>query len=271
MAPKNLEQVLTSAGDTVKLLRNSQIGAYVYPVVPTEYSQLARRAARLARNRGAVRPVAPHGGVTVKGPDALKLLSYWRSTASPISRSTAPSRWCRAAMTATSSATASCSTSTQNESGVRRPRADGELAAVPGRDRASSRWTRSATTARRRIRAARRSSAATTAIQIQGPNAEQDHREAERRPDSRTSSSSTWTTINIKGRKVRALRHGMAGAPGLEIWGPYAERDEIRNADHGSRPGVRPARGGLARLRQSTRWSPAGFPRRCRPCTPARR
>jgi vanillate/3-O-methylgallate O-demethylase len=27
---------------------------------------------------------------------------------------------------------------------------------------------------------------------------------------------------------VRALRHGMAGAPGLEIWGPYAERDEIR-------------------------------------------
>ena len=29
--------------------------------------------------------------------------------------------------------------------------------------------------------------------------------------------------INIKGRKVRALRHGMAGAPGLEIWGPYEQ------------------------------------------------
>ena len=36
--------------------------------------------------------------------------------------------------------------------------------------------------------------------------------------------------INIAGRKVRALRHGMAGAPGLEIWGPYAEKDEIRDA-----------------------------------------
>ncbi|PZN30562.1 MAG: glycine cleavage system protein T, partial [Proteobacteria bacterium] len=36
--------------------------------------------------------------------------------------------------------------------------------------------------------------------------------------------------INIKGRKVRALRHGMAGAPGLEIWGPYEEYDEIRDA-----------------------------------------
>src|SRR5262249_55693821 len=36
--------------------------------------------------------------------------------------------------------------------------------------------------------------------------------------------------ITIAGRKVRALRHGMAGAPGLEIWGPYEERDEIRAA-----------------------------------------
>jgi vanillate/3-O-methylgallate O-demethylase len=36
--------------------------------------------------------------------------------------------------------------------------------------------------------------------------------------------------INIAGRKVRALRHGMAGAPGLELWGPYDEREEIRAA-----------------------------------------
>jgi vanillate/3-O-methylgallate O-demethylase len=36
--------------------------------------------------------------------------------------------------------------------------------------------------------------------------------------------------IEIAGRKVRALRHGMAGAPGLEVWGPYAEGDEIRDA-----------------------------------------
>jgi vanillate/3-O-methylgallate O-demethylase len=37
-------------------------------------------------------------------------------------------------------------------------------------------------------------------------------------------------SINIAGRKVRCLRHGMAGAPGLEIWGPYGEREEIREA-----------------------------------------
>jgi vanillate/3-O-methylgallate O-demethylase len=37
-------------------------------------------------------------------------------------------------------------------------------------------------------------------------------------------------TITIAGRKVRALRHGMSGAPGLEIWGPYSEGEEIRAA-----------------------------------------
>ena len=38
--------------------------------------------------------------------------------------------------------------------------------------------------------------------------------------------------INIGGRKVRALRHGMSGVPGLEIWGPYEEGDEIRDIIH---------------------------------------
>ena len=36
--------------------------------------------------------------------------------------------------------------------------------------------------------------------------------------------------IHIAGRRVRALRHGMAGAPSLEVWGPYEEREEIREA-----------------------------------------
>jgi vanillate/3-O-methylgallate O-demethylase len=36
--------------------------------------------------------------------------------------------------------------------------------------------------------------------------------------------------MTVAGRKVPALRHGMAGAPGLEIWGPYAEKDEVRDA-----------------------------------------
>ncbi len=36
-------------------------------------------------------------------------------------------------------------------------------------------------------------------------------------------------SIQIGSRSVRALRHGMAGAPGLEIWGPYADKSYIQS------------------------------------------
>ncbi len=45
--------------------------------------------------------------------------------------------------------------------------------------------------------------------------------------------------IDIAGRSVRALRHGMAGAPGLELFGPFEWYEEVRGAiieagrDHG--------------------------------------
>jgi vanillate/3-O-methylgallate O-demethylase len=65
--------------------------------------------------------------------------------------------------------------------------------------------------------------------QIQGPNAQQviEKLNGGPFPDIKFFS---MDVINLAGRKVRALRHGMAGAPGLEIWGPYAEGEEIRAA-----------------------------------------
>ena len=35
---QSLEDLVQKAGNPANLLRNSQIGAYVYPVVPAEYS-----------------------------------------------------------------------------------------------------------------------------------------------------------------------------------------------------------------------------------------
>jgi vanillate/3-O-methylgallate O-demethylase len=35
--------------------------------------------------------------------------------------------------------------------------------------------------------------------------------------------------INVGSKRVQALRHGMAGAPGLEIWGPYADKPYIQS------------------------------------------
>jgi vanillate/3-O-methylgallate O-demethylase len=36
--------------------------------------------------------------------------------------------------------------------------------------------------------------------------------------------------ITVSGVKARSLRHGMAGAPGLEIWGPYESYLQVREA-----------------------------------------
>jgi len=42
MSPKNLQELLDGAGNTVELLRNSQLGAYIYPVVPAEFTNFRR-------------------------------------------------------------------------------------------------------------------------------------------------------------------------------------------------------------------------------------
>lgn len=35
--------------------------------------------------------------------------------------------------------------------------------------------------------------------------------------------------INVGSKRVQALRHGMSGAPGLEIWGPYEDKNYIHS------------------------------------------
>jgi vanillate/3-O-methylgallate O-demethylase len=66
-------------------------------------------------------------------------------------------------------------------------------------------------------------------FQIQGPNAWQVIEKLNGGPLEQLKFFH-MSEMNIAGRKVRTLRHGMSGAPGLEIWGPYDEQEEIRAA-----------------------------------------
>jgi vanillate/3-O-methylgallate O-demethylase len=68
--------MLKSSGNTVDLLRNSRIGAYVYPVVPSEFYNW-RDEQRAWRETAVLFDQTHHmAELTVKGPDALKLISY---------------------------------------------------------------------------------------------------------------------------------------------------------------------------------------------------
>jgi vanillate/3-O-methylgallate O-demethylase len=75
MAARNLEEILATTGNTVEMLRNSQLGAYVYPVVAAEFSNW--RSEQWAWQHSAVLFDQTHHMVNlyVRGRDALKLFS----------------------------------------------------------------------------------------------------------------------------------------------------------------------------------------------------
>ena len=75
MSQQSLEQVLQTVKSPVDLLRNSQIGAYVYPVVPSEYTNW-RDEQRAWRESAVLFDQSHHmAELLVTGPDAMKMLS----------------------------------------------------------------------------------------------------------------------------------------------------------------------------------------------------
>nr|WP_062339399.1 aminomethyltransferase family protein [Herbidospora sakaeratensis] len=76
--------------------------------------------------------------------------------------------------------------------------------------------------------------------QIQGPNAAKVIEKATGAPAPELKFFH-MTSMTIAGRRVRALRHGMAGQPGYELWGPWAEGEAVHEAlveagrEHGMR------------------------------------
>src|SRR4029079_16392255 len=75
MAPTSLEDKIQAAGSAVELARNSQIGPYVYPAVPPEFTNW--RGKRVAcRETSALFDQSPHmTGLYLEGPDVIRLLS----------------------------------------------------------------------------------------------------------------------------------------------------------------------------------------------------
>ena len=139
MAAKNLQEIL-DRNDPVELLRNSQVGAYIYPVVAAEFTNW-RREQRAWRETAVLYDQSHHMvNLFFRGPDALRLISDTAINSVATSRSTWPSSTCRRRRRATSSATASSSTSPRTSSC--------SSAARPRRTGWSSRPRRAATTSR---------------------------------------------------------------------------------------------------------------------------
>jgi vanillate/3-O-methylgallate O-demethylase len=228
MSAKSLEELLQSAGNAVSMLRNSQIGAYVYPVVPAEFSNW-RDEQRAWRETAVLFDQSHHMfNIYVEGPDALKMLSHLATNSFvkfPVNRAKqfAPCSYDGYVIgdgilfhleenrfVFVGRAPAANWIQFHGETG-------GYNVTIEKDDRSPSNPKGKAV-----VRSCYR-------YQIQGPNAPQIIEKLNGGPVQEIKFFN-MDFINIAGRKVRALRHGMAGAPGLEVWGPYEEREEIRAA-----------------------------------------
>src|SRR6188768_2409755 len=76
MAYKNLEEAIRASGNIVKMMRNSQIGAYVYPVVASEFTNWRDEQRAWAETCVLFDQSHHMVNLFVRGPDALKLLSH---------------------------------------------------------------------------------------------------------------------------------------------------------------------------------------------------
>jgi len=227
MSQQNLEQVLQKAGNVVQMLRNSKIGAYVYPVVPTEYTNW--RSEQAAWRESAVLFDQSHhmAELLVTGPDAMKMLSYLASNTFKGFTPNKAKQFAPLSYDGYVIGDVIMFYHAENEFNLvgRAPTVNwvqfhaetGGFNVQVRRDDRSPSNPKGAAIVRQHYR-----------YQVQGPNAWKllEKLNGGPIPDIKFFN---MDYITIGGQKVRALRHGMAGAPGLEIWGPYADREKVKD------------------------------------------
>ncbi|WP_395638786.1 aminomethyl transferase family protein [Pseudolysinimonas sp.] len=224
----NLQGKIDAAGSPVELLRNSQIGSYIYPVVPADFQNWIKEQ-QAWRTTAVLYDQSHHmDNVFLKGSDAINLI---RDTAINSVEVFPVDRAKQYVPTTASGHVIG--------DGILFREAEDEYVYV-GRAPASNWLAYHAETGGysnldlvidRRSNSRPYGDAVSRKyyrFQIQGPAAWSVIEKLNGGPLEQLKFFS-MAKMNIGGVSVRTLRHGMAGAPGLELWGPYADHHKIRD------------------------------------------
>ncbi|PRI11166.1 vanillate/3-O-methylgallate O-demethylase [Leucobacter massiliensis] len=240
MSHTNLQALLDAADDTVQLLRDSRLGTYIYPVVPTEFTNW-RREQKAWRHTAVLYDQTHHMvNFFLSGPDALRLLS-----------DTGVNSFANFPVDTAKQFVPTASNGGVIGDGILFHEAELDYVFV-GRAPAAN-WLQfhaetggydvefrydDRSPSRPYGQAVHRE---TYRFQIQGPRAWDIIEKLHGGPLERVKFFHMGH-LEVAGRRVRTLRHGMAGAPGLELWGPYAEHGIIRDAilEAGAEFGIEP-------------------------------
>ena len=224
MSYENLEQALGAVKSPVEMLRNSQIGPYAFPVVPSEFTNW-RDEQRSWRETCALFDQSHHmTDLYVEGPDALKLFSdlgvntfknFNVDQAKQFVACTPKGYVIGDAILFPLSET--------RFNLVGRPPAHNWVQynlETGGYNAKAERDERSFVNQGHRQ---------VFRYQVQGPHAAQLMQKVTGKP-APDIKFFRMDTLNIAGMEIRALRHGMTGQPGWEMYGPWERGNEVRDA-----------------------------------------
>jgi len=224
MSYQSLEEKLKSAGNPVHMLRNSQIGPYAFPVVRPEFTNW-RDEQRAWRQSCALFDQSHHmTDLYVEGPEALKVLSDLAVNSFKNFKAGQAKQF------------VACNPDGHVIGDAILFYLDENRFNLVGRPPAAN-WVQynieargyKATALRDERSAVNQGQRKVFRYQVQGPNAVAVMEKVTRKaaPDIRFFNMDTF---NIAGHDVRALRHGMVGQPGWELFGPWEHGEEVRNA-----------------------------------------
>jgi len=224
MSYQSLEQVLQAAGNPVQLLRNSQIGPYAFPVVRSEFTNW-RDEQRAWKETCALFDQSHHmTDLYIEGPDALQLLSDLAINSFKNFKVNQAKQF------------VACNPDGYVIGDAILFYLDENRFNLVGRPPAHN-WvqynleTRSykASAERDERSAVNQGRRKTFRYQIQGPHAVRvmEKVTGKRAPDIKFFHMGAFL---IAGREVRALRHGMVGQPGWELFGAWDHGEEVREA-----------------------------------------
>jgi syringate O-demethylase len=223
--PNTLDALLKSTDGIVDLLRNQQSGPNVYPGVPAEFTNWRDEQQAWQETCVLFNQSYHMADLLVEGPDALKLLSYlgvnsFKGFVVDKAKQFVP---CSPEGFVIGDGILFYDAENRFILVGRAPalnwvRYHAETGGYDVKVELDERTARRTDGRRRRYR-----------FQIQGPNAMQVLEKAigSRAPDLKFFN---MTTLTIAGKPVRALRHGMAGQPGFELFGPWDEGESVRLA-----------------------------------------
>ena len=226
MSKNSLSAAIEAAGGAVNLLRNSKAGIYVYPVVAPEFSNW--RSEQMAWRNSAVLFDQTHhmDELTVEGPDAEKFLSYVGINSFANFKLNVAKHFVPVTPAGHVIGDMIIFRETDDKFVLvgRAPTANwvmfqasiGSYNIRLKHDPRSDSRPDGKAVFRTHYR-----------FQIQGPDAGKIFEQMNGGPIPEVKFFHV-DKVNIGSREVMALRHGMSGAPGLEVWGPYADKTYIQ-------------------------------------------